>query len=118
MKGRTVEIASLFCLRCGNTSLTNLPLFEQRTHRPENEINFLAIRVRAASGADAFFRLTRLPMGASWAPGVAQTVTWVLVEPLLDAMRDGRHVVVDTMIDNVRIAAAEADTFLWAVHTF
>ncbi|MDP3759317.1 MAG: hypothetical protein Q8R01_02220, partial [Ramlibacter sp.] len=62
---------------------------------------FFVLRVRDGVDGCSLFALSRLPMGARFAPGVAQTVTWLLVLPLL-SMAD---VVVHTMIDNVRIAA-------------
>lgn len=58
--------------------------------------------------------LTRLPMGATFAPGVAQTITWMICFPLHDI--DG--VVVSTMLDNVRIAASNATSFVRAVRLF
>lgn len=72
--------------------------------------------VRAPCEVDGhrLLRLTRMPMGAGFAPGVAQTVTWAIAAPLL-SMED---VFVDTMIDNVRIAARTPGQFLKAMRTF
>ena len=69
-----------------------------------------AVRVKDAEGQPAFYCLTR-PMGACWAPGVAQTITWTIVQPLLKL----RHVI---MIDDARIAAHDAQAFATAVRTF
>ena len=52
-------------------------------------------------------------MGAAHSAHVAQTVTWALCEPLL-----GLPVVVHTMIDNVIIAADDAEAFALAVSAF
>jgi hypothetical protein len=57
------------------------------------------------------YALTRLPMGARFAPGVAQSLTWDLVAPL----REMEGVAVITMIDNIRIAAASPSALLKAV---
>ena len=55
------------------------------------------------------WRLTRLPMGARWAPFVAQTVTWVLVFPFLSRCR------VSTTIDNIRMVGDVEGVFVAAV---
>lgn len=47
------------------------------------------------------YALTRLPMGASFAPGVAQAITWSLVAA---TQRQHPDVQFATMIDNVRIS--------------
>jgi hypothetical protein len=56
-------------------------------------------------------RLTRLPMGACFAPGVAQVVTWAMVAPLMKI----QGITIVTMIDNVRIAATSSTSLLEAV---
>ena len=58
--------------------------------------------------------LTRLPMGASQAPHVAQTLTWAVCEPLIAQ----GNVVIHTMIDNVALAADDEETFVAAVRLF
>ena len=71
--------------------------------------------VRAPTSAgSSLFSLGRLPMGATWAPAVAQHVTWLLVLPLLGQP----DVTVVTMIDNVRIAARSARALQLAMATF
>ena len=55
------------------------------------------------------WRLTRLPMGATWAPFVAQTLTWLLVFPLLELVS------VDSCIDNIRIIGDCENNFRPAV---
>jgi hypothetical protein len=57
------------------------------------------------------YRLTRLLMGARFAPGVAQSVTWELVSPLMKM----EGVTVITMIDNVRIASSSSGMLIKAV---
>ena len=59
-----------------------------------------------------FWTLTRLPMGAAWAPFVAQQVTWLLL--------DGMEAISETCIDNVRILmdATRADEFLKTLSIF
>jgi hypothetical protein len=59
------------------------------------------------------FALTRLPMGATFAPSVAQTVTSIIVWPLISM----QGVRVDTMIDNIRIVADNKEAFVKAVRT-
>lgn len=59
-------------------------------------------------------KLTRLPMGAQYAPAKAQYLTSALMRPLMRMER----VKVFTMIDNVRIAARNRETFLEAVRCF
>ena len=81
---------------------------------PQDVQQHYAVRVKDAEGRPAFYCLTRLPMGACWAPGVAQTITWTIVQPLAKL----RHVIVHTMIDDVRIAADDAQAFTTAVRTF
>lgn len=67
--------------------------------------------LRTKSG---LFALTRLPMGAVFAPAVAQAITWAIVNPLLDLP----GVDITTMIDNVRILARDETNFLLAVEKF
>ena len=75
---------------------------------------WFVFRVREAIEGDTLFALTRMPMGASFAPSVAQAVTSALVHPLLRL--SGVHV--DTMIDNVRIVATSEKQFVTAVRLF
>jgi hypothetical protein len=75
---------------------------------------YFVIRTRMQTDGTTNYVLTRLPMGARFAPGVAQLVTWVVIAPLLQL----EGVVVDTMIDNVRIAATTPEAFLKAVRLF
>ena len=75
---------------------------------------YQVIRVRNDEGETHLFRLCRLPMGASFAPAVAQAVTWGVVAPIASL----RDVVVLTMIDNVRIASDIEEMFLFAVYMF
>lgn len=74
---------------------------------------FFALRTRnRVPGQEAtLWQLTRMPMGASFAPGVAQTATAIIVWPLL-SMRDIR---VDTMLDNIRIASSSPEMFCKAI---
>ncbi|CUF29851.1 TATE DNA transposon, putative [Bodo saltans] len=65
-------------------------------------------------GSTELVKLTRLPMGVTFAPAIAQTLTDVLIAPLLQ-IPDIR---VFTMIDNVRIAAASTPALKHAVHLF
>ena len=81
---------------------------------PEGIQERLAIRTKDRLGRDAFYTVTRMPMGATWSVGSAQTVTWCVLEPLLRL----RSVSVDTSIDNVRIAGDDPVEFLHAVKTF
>jgi hypothetical protein len=74
---------------------------------------YFVVKVKGADGP-VFYDLTRMPMGARFAPGVAQAVTWAIIHPLLKLP----GVAVDTMIDNVRIACDDARTFLQAVSLF
>jgi len=72
------------------------------------------LRSREEVDGHRLFALTRMPMGASFAPGAAQAVTSALVYPLVDMS----GVRVDTMIDNVRIVADSKAAFVRAVRTF
>jgi hypothetical protein len=65
-------------------------------------------------GDETVYMLTRLPMGASWAPGAAQSITWSLTAPIVKLP----HVRVATIIDNVRIVADTGEAFLLAVRMF
>ncbi|PHR97720.1 MAG: hypothetical protein COA68_12285 [Oceanobacter sp.] len=71
---------------------------------------YYVIKVRTPSGPKLYV-LTRLPMGATFAPGVAQAVTWVVAFSLLG--RPGVHV--DTMIDNIRVVAETRDLLVAAL---
>jgi hypothetical protein len=81
---------------------------------PENLRSHFVIKTKNSEGRAQLFRLTRMPMGACHAPGVAQCVTWVLTYPLTGL----RNVRVDTMIDNIRIMASDRVDFLRAVRNF
>jgi ubiquitin C-terminal hydrolase len=61
-----------------------------------------------------YFALTRVPMGATWSSHLAQTVTWAILEPILQRT----DVTVVTCIDNVCIAGDDAHTFAAAVQIF
>ncbi|MDP3759029.1 MAG: hypothetical protein Q8R01_00770, partial [Ramlibacter sp.] len=80
----------------------------------ENVRSQFVLRVRDPVDGCNTFVLTRLPMGATFAPSVAQTLTWAVVAPLLEMP----GVAVHTMIDNVRIAAPDLATFTAAVDLF
>lgn len=73
--------------------------------------SWFVLRAKSPVGGDSLFALTRLPMGVTFAPSVAQSVTSVLVMPLL-AMEGIR---VDTCIDNIRIVAEEPQQFATAM---
>lgn len=76
--------------------------------------SYHVLRTRDTVRGSNFFALTRLPMGARQAPGIAQVVTWLMVWPLLSMP----GIRVDTMIDNVRILGDDPTTFTRAVKTF
>ena len=59
------------------------------------------------------FALTRLPMGATFSPAIAQNTTWILTEGLAS-----EKVRISTMIDNVRVVAKDATSFVSAIRTF
>jgi hypothetical protein len=59
------------------------------------------------------FVLNKMPMGGAHSAHVAQTSTWAICEPVM-----AMDVFVATMIDNVLIAADDADEFYEAVKTF
>ena len=60
------------------------------------------------------WKLTVLPMGATFSPCIAQYVTWVICDPVERI----EGVTVTTMIDNVRICAKTEKEFLKAVRLF
>lgn len=68
-------------------------------------------KTKGADGQPQLWRLATLPMGARFAPGVAQMATWVLCAPIMKMP----GVVVHTMIDNIRIAASSKKAFLAAM---
>lgn len=72
---------------------------------------YFVMQTKEEVNGHRLFALTRLPMGASFAPSVAQAVTSALVAPLLQ-MPD---VLVDTMIDNVRVMAHAPEAFVGAM---
>jgi hypothetical protein len=72
---------------------------------------WFVFRAKEPIDGHEMFALTRLPMGATFAPSVAQAVTSAIVWPLL-AIEGVR---VDTMIDNIRIVADSKDAFVKAV---
>lgn len=83
---------------------------------PEHVRSHYVIRTREEVRGSSFFALTRLPMGARQAPGVAQVITWLSV---LELHTDPTiAVTVDTMIDNVRILGTDPERFLAAVRKF
>ena len=55
----------------------------------------------------ALYHLTRMPMGARFAPAVAQYCTWTLAA---EVIKDFPELVIDTMIDNLRLAANDKGT--------
>ncbi|MDP3762438.1 MAG: hypothetical protein Q8R01_18190 [Ramlibacter sp.] len=77
--------------------------------------SFYVLRTAAPVAGGRFFALTRLPMGAVQAPGVAQLVTWLAVLPLGGGDGD---VKIDTMIDNVRLLSSKPRPFVVAVRAF
>ena len=74
--------------------------FDQIELAPEVRPYFTVVR------RGSRYALTRLPMGASFAPGVAQAVTWSLVAA---TQQLHPNVQFATMIDNVRISGGRAD---------
>jgi galactokinase len=77
----------------------------------ERVMAYFVMRSKEEVDGHQLFVLTRLPMGASFAPSVAQAVTSALVAPLLTMP----GVIVDTMIDNVRVMAHSGDAFIGAM---
>jgi hypothetical protein len=84
--------------------------FDQFELAPEC-LSWFVIRFSTPIDGHSLFALTRMPMGASFAPGVAQLITWIIVSPLL-CMHGVR---VDTMIDNIRVVADTAPAFITAL---
>lgn len=74
---------------------------------------FMVMRTTPVNGNDMWM-LTRLPMGATFSPAIAQYTTWVICEPI--TKMKGVHVT--TMIDNVRIVAQTETEFITAVRQF
>ena len=74
---------------------------------------YFVLRSKTPVDGHHLFALTRMPMGASFAPSVAQAVTSTLVFPLLSM----EEVKVDTMIDNIRIVATTKNAFVKAMRT-
>jgi integrase len=74
-------------------------------------------RITESDGSHTFMtvKLTRLPMGVTFAPAVAQALTDIIVAPL---MKLGDNVKVFTMIDNVRIAASDVHALRHAMNIF
>jgi integrase len=60
------------------------------------------------------FALTREPMGSAHSAHVAQTITWAILEPILNM----KKVLVHTMIDNVAIGSDDKTAFVKAVRLF
>ena len=79
--------------------------------------NYFVMRVRNDDGSTALWRLTKMPMGATFAPAVAQSVTWALLAQLKPLVSSGA-LTIDTMIDNVRLCSGDSVTFLFAVKSF
>jgi hypothetical protein len=78
-----------------------------------NVLNWFVVRSRQPINGETLFTLTRLPMGVTFAPSVAQSVTSVLVYPLLHL----EGVLVDTCIDNIRVVAHDPQQFIRAMRT-
>jgi len=91
--------------------------FDQLPLTPQAQL-FHCVRYAVAeadgSVTESVMKLTRLPMGATHAPAVAQLLTNTVIAPLLHL----RGIRVFSMIDNVRIAAAQEDIFLRAIQLF
>lgn len=82
----------------------------------ENVRPYYVMRSRQPVRGCTLFALTRMPMGGCPSPGVAQTVTWVIVEVV---HRRFPSVTIDTMIDNVRILdGGNQRDFVGAVRCF
>lgn len=79
----------------------------------EEAKDYMVMRTKPVDGTE-LWRLTRLPMGATFSPCIAQYTTWVICEPLHDI----QGVKVTTMIDNVRIVASTKEAFIKAVRLF
>jgi hypothetical protein len=60
-------------------------------------------------------QLTRLPMGAAEAPGIAQQLTSIIVEPIIKLLAQSGGKVF-TMIDNIRIACSDKVTYEKAIN--
>jgi ribonuclease HI len=76
-------------------------------------LSWFVVRSRHPIDGATLFTLTRLPMGVTFAPSVAQAVTSALVYPLLHM----EGVTVDTCIDNIRVIAREPQQFVHAMRT-
>ena len=67
-----------------------------------------ALEINGKDETFSLFTLTRCPMGASFAPGLMQTLTWAILEPLTTpGSRFQDKIYVATMIDNVLIGATD-----------
>jgi ribonuclease HI len=77
----------------------------------DDVLNWFVLRSKHPVDGETLFSLTRLPMGVTFAPSVAQAVTSVLVMPLIHM----EGVKVDTCIDNIRIVAQTEGQFLQAI---
>jgi hypothetical protein len=86
--------------------------FDQFDLAPE-VFSWYVLRAKEPVDGHEMFALTRMPMGATFAPSVAQTVTSVVVWPLVNM----KNVRVDTMIDNIRIVADNKAAFIKALRT-
>ena len=86
--------------------------FDQFGLPPEVQ-EYMVMKTAPVKGND-LWTLTRLPMGATFSPAIAQYTTWVICDPLHDIP----GVRVTTMIDNVRIVADSQDAFIMAVQMF
>jgi hypothetical protein len=75
--------------------------------------SWFVLRLPVPLDGERLFALTRMPMGASFAPGVAQLTTWIIVHPLTRMA----HVRVDSMIDNIRVLADTPGAFVIAMRT-
>jgi hypothetical protein len=77
----------------------------------DDVLNWFVVRARQPVNGETLFTLTRLPMGVTFAPSVAQAVTSALVYPLLHL----EGIVVDTCIDNIRVVATDPQQFIRAM---
>ncbi|CUF10151.1 TATE DNA transposon, putative [Bodo saltans] len=90
--------------------------FDQFPLAPEAQA-FYCVRYRVVDGdtsTEHIMKLTRLPMGVTFAPAVAQYITDVLIAPIMKIAGCKAF----SMIDNVRIAARDARTLQQAVSMF
>ena len=75
-----------------------------------NVAPYFVFRTSTPVKGNSLFFLKRLPMGATFAPLVAQYITWGIVEPFTRQA----SIEVATMLDNIRIASNDKTSFLSA----